>query len=67
MNTGTFWVFKRSARNWKEFAEAPKRVVETGLTYDEARELCATNNAKLSESEQERGTKYEFTAGNPES
>lgn len=63
--SGTYWVFKRSARNWREFASARKYRVETGLTYDEARRCCERHNSSLSASEQRRGTKYEFQAGAP--
>ena len=32
--------FKRSCRNWQEFAKARKFTDMTGLTYDRARDRC---------------------------
>lgn len=40
----TYRVFKRSARNFDEFAKARKRVVRRNLTLAEARELCQSFN-----------------------
>jgi len=57
----TYYTFKRSCRNWREFASAEKETVETGLSYTEAREACQQFNANLTEAEQEAGTKLEFT------
>ena len=56
-----YYTFKRSARNWREFAEAEKITQETGLTFTEAREACLQFNSNLTEAEQEAGTKLEFT------
>ena len=57
----TYYTFKRSCRNWREFAQAEKITVETGLTYEEARAACKDFNDNLIEAEQEAGTKLEFT------
>lgn len=57
----TYYTFLRSAKNWREFAGNEKRVVETGLSYDEAREACQEYNANRSEREKEEGTYLEFT------
>ncbi len=56
----TYRTFLRSARNWKEFAEAEKIEQETGLTVDEARAACQEYNENRSEDEVEAGTKLEF-------
>ncbi len=56
-----YYTFKRSCRNWEEFSSAEKEVVETGLTYKEARDRCQEYNAHLSDKEKELGTKLEFT------
>lgn len=53
--------FLRSARNFREFAQAEKIIKDTGLTYEEAREACLNYNANLTDSEKENGTKLEFT------
>ena len=52
--------FKRSCRNWSEFAAAEKVEVETGLTFVEAREQCAEFNENRTAAEVEAGTKLEF-------
>ena len=52
--------FVRSARNWKEFAEAEKIEEDTGLTFAQARAACGKFNAARSEAEIEAGTKMEF-------
>lgn len=59
--TTTYYTFKRSCRNWQEFASAEKETMETGLTYEEAREACSQFNDNLTEAEQDAGTKLEFT------
>lgn len=56
-----YTTFLRSCRNWREFAQAEKIIQDTGLTYEEAREACQQYNANLNESQQEAGTKLEFT------
>lgn len=54
--------FKRSARNWQEFASARKITEETGLTYEQAQERCREFNANLTPAQRRKGTKLEFTA-----
>ena len=56
----TYRTFLRSARNWKEFAEAEKIEQETGLSADEARDACQAYNENRSEDEVDAGTKLEF-------
>jgi len=53
--------FKRSCRNWQQFATARKITVETGLTYDQARERCLEFNNNLTPAQKRKGTKLEFT------
>lgn len=62
MPAKTYYTFKRSCRNWREFAEAEKITQETGLTEAEAREACRDFNANLTEAEKEAGTRLEFTS-----
>ena len=52
--------FLRSARNFKEFAQAEKVEQDTGLTYQEAREQCQQFNSNLTTQEKALGTKMEF-------
>jgi len=52
--------FVRSARNWKEFAEAEKVEQDTGLTFAEARAACNEFNNNRTEAEIDAGTKMEF-------
>ena len=54
-------VFKRSARNFDEFATAAKYTVRTGLTYTEAQQFCIRENTNRTPAQVSRGTKYEFT------
>ncbi len=56
----TYRVFKRSCTNWKEFGSAEKKEVDTGLTYDEAREACREFRDNRSEADKEAGTLLEF-------
>ncbi len=53
-------VFKRSARNWTEFAASRKLTVRRNLTLEEARQFCAEANKNLTPSQKRSGTKYEF-------
>jgi hypothetical protein len=53
--------FKRSARNWEEFARARKITVDTGLTADEALRACDKFNNSRTRAQIRRGTKLEFT------
>jgi hypothetical protein len=57
----TYKTFKRSCRNWEEFANARKITVDTGLTYDEARERCKEFNSSRTNAQIKAGTKLEFT------
>ncbi len=52
--------FKRSARNFAEFANAGKIEIDTGLTISEARSACQAYNDNRTESEIDAGTKLEF-------
>lgn len=54
--------FKRSCRNWNEFASARKITEETGLTYEQARERCEAFNSNRTSAQIRKGTKLEFTA-----
>lgn len=53
--------FLRSATSFKEFARARKTTVYTGLSYDEARELCREYNENRNARQVREGTKMEFT------
>jgi hypothetical protein len=53
-------VFKRSARNFEEFARAQKQTVERGLTYEQAQRMCRQFNESRTAAQINRGTKYEF-------
>jgi hypothetical protein len=56
----TYRTFKRSCRNWQEFATARKITVSTGLTYEEAREECREYNENRTSQQISKGTKMEF-------
>jgi hypothetical protein len=56
----TYRVFRRTARNWSEFASARKRVVRRGLSITEARRMCEEWNKDRSPSQVRRGEKMEF-------
>jgi len=56
-----YTTFIRTAKNFEDFANAEKEIVEEGLTAEKARELCDTFNRTRSEAEKEAGTKMEFT------
>lgn len=53
--------FLRSATNMGQFAKARKITQHTGLTYDQAREACATYNTQRTKRQIKRGTMLEFT------
>lgn len=53
--------FKRSARNFAEFASARKITVDTGLTIDEARRACDAYNETRTPAQIRKGSKLEFT------
>lgn len=52
--------FKRSCRNFREFASARKITDDRGLTYEEARRRCQEFNANLTADQRRKGTKLEF-------
>lgn len=54
--------FKRSCRNWTEFAKARKITEDTGLTYEQARDRCEAFNSHRTSKQIRKGTKMEFTA-----
>lgn len=59
----TFYkTFKRSATNWQTFSSARKITVETGLTYEQARQRCEEYNNNRTAAQIRRGTKLEFTS-----
>jgi hypothetical protein len=57
----TYRTFKRSARNFEQFARARKVTVDRGLTIDEALRACEQFNANRTPSQIRKGTKLEFT------
>lgn len=60
MEPKTYRVFRRSCRNWTEFASARKTTIRRGLTYAEAQRMCAEFNNHRTPSQEAKGTKYEF-------
>ena len=58
----TYKTFKRSCKNWEQFATARKITEETGLTYEQAQERCTEFNQNRTAAQIRRGTKLEFTA-----
>jgi len=57
-------VFRRSARNFDEFASARKYTVDRNLTIEEARSMCRAYNDNRTTTQIAAGTKLEFTTGN---
>ena len=57
-----YTVFRRSCRNFKEFANAQKVVIRRGLEYSEAQRMCDDFNNHRTQAQIKRGTKYEFTS-----
>ena len=55
-----YLVFKRSARNFEEFARADKIPVQRHCSYGEAVELCKEYNNNRSYEDEHNGTKLEF-------
>ena len=53
--------FKRSCRNFQQFASARKITVDTGLTLEQARQACDAFNANRTKAQIRKGTKLEFT------
>ena len=62
MSEQKYCTFKRSARNFEEFAHARKYYVDRDLTYTEAQRRCAEFNANRTPAQIAAGTKLEFTA-----
>jgi hypothetical protein len=56
----TYRTFRRTCRNWKQFASARKLTEERGLTEAEAHRFCRNANAGRSKSQIARGTVYEY-------
>lgn len=52
--------FKRTAKNWEQFARASKRTVDRNLTYEEAQRSCAEFNNNRTAAQVKAGTKMEF-------
>jgi len=57
----TYRTFKRSCRNWQEFASARKLTQETGLTLEQAKQRCEDFNNNRTSAQVRKGTKLEFT------
>ena len=56
-----FKVFKRSCRNWEEFARARKFFFAWAMTETEARAMCERFNNNRSAAQIRKGTKLEYT------
>ena len=57
----TYKTFLRSSVNWGQFSSARKMTQERGLTYEQAKEACATYNKARTIRQIKRGTMLEFT------
>jgi len=57
----SYYTFLRSVKSWEDFSSARKITVDTGLTYDEARDRCQAYNANRTRRQINKGTKMEFT------
>ena len=53
-------VFSRCCRSWEEFATARKREIKSGLSLEQARDICKEFNDNRNSTQISRGTKYEF-------
>ncbi len=62
MNATFYKTFKRSCTNFQQFGSARKMTVETGLTYEQAKERCEQFNNNRTSAQIRKGTKLEFTA-----
>ena len=60
--TTYYKTFKRSCTNWSTFAKGRKMTVDTGLTYNQARERCQTFNKARNARQIRKGTMMEFTS-----
>lgn len=58
----TYRTFKRSCRNWEEFAHKRKLTVARGLSYAEAKTRCDDYNANRTSQQRRLGTMMEFEA-----
>ena len=59
----TFYkTFKRSCTDWNSFAKSRKITVDSGLTYDQAKQQCQDFNDARTSRQINKGTKMEFTA-----
>jgi len=56
----TYVVFKRSARNWKEFSGGRKIKVQTGCSLERAQQLCDSWNRNRTPAQVRRGTVFEY-------
>lgn len=56
----TYRVFKRSARDFAEFAKARKVTVERGVSLEDARRMCKDYNDNRTSAQLRKGTKMEF-------
>ena len=63
MSERIYTVFRRSARNFEQFARARKVVVRRKLTIEEARRMCEDYNRNRTPAQMHAGTKIEFTSG----
>lgn len=61
MTAPTYLVFRRTCRNWEQFAHARKFVQARGLTYEQARQMCEDYNNSRNSTQIRKGTKFEFT------
>ena len=58
-----YTVFRRSARNFEQFARARKVMLRRKLTLEEARQMCREYNDNRTTAQIAAGTKLEFTSG----
>ena len=58
--TGQYCTFRRSCRNWQEFASARKFTDTRNLTYEQAQARCEEFNKQRTTTQIKRGTKMEF-------
>ena len=56
-----YYTFKRSATNWKTFAQSRKIRIDKGLTYAEALRSCKAFNDARTPRQIKKGTMLEFT------
>lgn len=56
----TYRVFRRSCRNWTEFARARKTTVQRRLVYSQASRMCHEYNIGRTRRQIDKGTMYEM-------